>query len=161
MTKFERIARRLDSFRDEMINFQIKLASIPAIAPVNGGQGEGEKANFLLSFLQENGFENIEVIKAPDLDTPEGYRPNIVARIKGKSPRRTIWIMTHMDVVPPGDLAHWEGDPFKPWVKEGKIYGKKTSGPIFRSKAINMENAEFYLLDGTFLGALNQLHILS
>jgi len=124
MTKFEKIARRLDSFRDEMINFQIKLASIPAIAPVNGGQGEGEKANFLLSFLQENGFENIEVIKAPDLDTPEGYRPNIVARIRGKSSRRTIWIMTHMDVVPPGDLAQWEGDPFKPWVKEGKIYGR-------------------------------------
>ncbi|MCX7975045.1 MAG: M20 family metallo-hydrolase, partial [Candidatus Aminicenantes bacterium] len=70
------------------------------------------------------GFENIEVIKAPDLDTPDGYRPNIVAKIKGKSSKRTIWIMTHMDVVPPGDLSQWEGDPFKPWVKEGKIYGR-------------------------------------
>lgn len=124
MTKFEKIARRIDSFRDEMINFQIKLASVPAIAPVNGGQGEGEKARFLLNFLQENGFENIEVIKAPDLDTPEGYRPNVVARVRGKSSKRTIWIMTHMDIVPPGDLAQWEGDPFKPWVKEGKIYGR-------------------------------------
>jgi len=46
-------------------------------------------------------------------------------------------------------------------LNEGKIYGKKTSGPILRSKAVNMENAEFYLLDGTFLGALNQLHSLS
>ncbi len=147
MTKLARVFRRVESFRDEMTNFQIRLASIPAIAPVNGGKGEGEKANFLLGFLQENGFENIEVIKAPDLDTPEGYRPNILARYKGKSSRRTIWVMTHMDVVPPGDLAQWEGDPFKPWVKEGKIYGRGVEdnqqemvASLFALKAFRAEN---------------------
>ncbi len=46
-------------------------------------------------------------------------------------------------------------------LNERKIHGEKYSGPIFRSKAINMENAEFYLLDGTFLGILNQLRVLS
>jgi putative SbcD/Mre11-related phosphoesterase len=34
-------------------------------------------------------------------------------------------------------------------------------GPVLRSKAVNMENAEIYLLDGTFVGTLNQLRILS
>jgi len=34
-------------------------------------------------------------------------------------------------------------------------------GPVLRSKAVNMENAEIYLLDGTFLGTLNQLRTLS
>lgn len=34
-------------------------------------------------------------------------------------------------------------------------------GPVIRSKAVNMENAEIYLLDGTFLGTLNQLRTLS
>lgn len=34
-------------------------------------------------------------------------------------------------------------------------------GPVLRSKAVNMENAEMYLLDGTFLGTLNQLRTLS
>ncbi|MDI6805120.1 MAG: metallophosphoesterase [Candidatus Bathyarchaeia archaeon] len=34
-------------------------------------------------------------------------------------------------------------------------------GPILRSEAVNMENAETYLLDGTFLGTLNQLKTLS
>ncbi len=147
MTKLERIFRRLDSFRDEMINFQIRLASIPAIAPINGGRGEVEKANFLLGFLRENGLENIEVIKAPDLDVPEGYRPNIIARFKGKSSRRTIWVMTHMDVVPPGDLSQWEGDPFKPWVKEGRIYGRGVEdnqqemvASLFALKAFRAEN---------------------
>jgi len=45
-------------------------------------------------------------------------------------------------------------------LNEGKIYGGKTSGPIFRSEVVNMENAELYLLDGTFLGTSNQLRTL-
>jgi putative SbcD/Mre11-related phosphoesterase len=33
-------------------------------------------------------------------------------------------------------------------------------GPVLRSEAVDMKNAETYLLDGTFLGTLNQLQIL-
>jgi hypothetical protein len=41
MTELEKIFRKIDSFRDEMIDFQVKLCSIPAIAPSSGGEGEG------------------------------------------------------------------------------------------------------------------------
>jgi len=34
-------------------------------------------------------------------------------------------------------------------------------GPVLRLEAVDMENAETYLLDGTFLGTLNQLRLLS
>lgn len=34
-------------------------------------------------------------------------------------------------------------------------------GPVLRSEAVDMENAEAYLLDGTFLGTLSQLQTLS
>lgn len=34
-------------------------------------------------------------------------------------------------------------------------------GPVLRSEAVHVENAEVYLLDGTFLGNLNQLRSLS
>jgi putative SbcD/Mre11-related phosphoesterase len=37
--------------------------------------------------------------------------------------------------------------------------GEKIVGPILRTRAVDLENAEIYLLDGTFLGALNQLRI--
>jgi hypothetical protein len=33
-------------------------------------------------------------------------------------------------------------------------------GPVLRSEAVSIENAELYLLDGTFLGTLNQLRSL-
>lgn len=124
MDRMTKIAKRIDSFRDEMIDMQIKLCSYPAISPASGGEGEVNKAEFLLEFLQSNGFSDISVIKAPDLDAPAGYRPNILAVYKGKSSARTIWIMTHMDVVPPGELELWKGNPYKAWVEEGKIFGR-------------------------------------
>jgi succinyl-diaminopimelate desuccinylase len=124
MTTFDKITKRIDSFRDEMIDMQIKLCGIPAMSPQNGGEGEAQKAEVLLKFLKKNGFQHIEFIKAPDLDTPAGYRPNILAVHIGKNSSKTTWIMTHLDVVPPGELALWKGDPFKAWVEEGKIYGR-------------------------------------
>jgi hypothetical protein len=33
-------------------------------------------------------------------------------------------------------------------------------GPVLRSEAVGMKNAEAYLLDGTFLGTLEQLRTL-
>jgi hypothetical protein len=35
------------------------------------------------------------------------------------------------------------------------------AGPVLRSEAVDMKNAETYLLDGTFLGTLEQLRTLS
>jgi succinyl-diaminopimelate desuccinylase len=124
MTEQGKIAEKIDRFRDEMVDFQIKLCACPAISPSSGGEGEVQKAEILLDFLKKNGFSNIELLKAPDLDAPENYRPNVLALYKGKNSSKTIWIMTHMDIVPPGELAQWKGDPFKAWVEGGKIYGR-------------------------------------
>lgn len=124
MNKFDKISKRLDSFRDEMINLQIALCAVPAVSPSNGGEGEAKKANVLVNFLKAIKCENIDIIRAPDLDAPSGYRPNILAFFQGKNPSRTVWVMTHMDVVPPGDLSQWKGDPYKAWVEGGKIFGR-------------------------------------
>ena len=44
---------------------------------------------------------------------------------------------------------------------KGTARGEMVVGPVLRSKAVDIENAEAYLLDGTFLGTLNQLRTLS
>jgi succinyl-diaminopimelate desuccinylase len=121
---FARISKRIDSFRNDMIDMQIKLCALPAIAPASGGQGEGRKAEFLTKHLEHSGFTDIRLIKAPDLDCPDGFRPNILAFFKGKDHSKTIWIMTHTDIVPPGELSLWRGDPFKAWIEKGRIYGR-------------------------------------
>ena len=43
----------------------------------------------------------------------------------------------------------------------GNIKAKMVAGPVLRSEAVDMKNAEAYLLDGTFLGTLEQLRTLS
>jgi putative SbcD/Mre11-related phosphoesterase len=48
-------------------------------------------------------------------------------------------------------------------LNERKFAGKtdeRIMGPVLRSEAVDMKNAETYLLDGTFLGTLSQLQIL-
>jgi len=126
MTPFEQIARRIDSYRNDMINMQIAMCSLPAIAPSSGGDGETKKAEYLLEFLKSNGFQDVSLIKAPDLESPPGHRPNIMAYVKGKDSSRTMWVMTHLDIVPPGELSQWKGNPYKAWVEQGRIYGRGT-----------------------------------
>ena len=62
---FDRISKRIETYRDAMIDLQIALASIPAISPASGGVGEARKAEAILPFLRENGFANIERHQSP------------------------------------------------------------------------------------------------
>jgi succinyl-diaminopimelate desuccinylase len=121
---FERISRRIEQFRDEMVDLQIRLTAIPAIAPASGGEGEARKAEFLAGFLKEHGFRDISLIKAPDFDAPSGYRPNLLAYARGRSSARTNWVMTHTDIVPPGEMSLWKGHPYKAWIEKGRVYGR-------------------------------------
>jgi len=147
MTKLEKVISRIDTYRNEMVDMQIKLCSIPAIAPINGGDGETEKAEALLKILKGMEFDSIKVIKAPDINAPSGYRPNIIAFQKGESSAKTIWILTHIDVVPPGEPALWRGNPFKAYVESGKIFGRGVEdnqqdllASIYALKAFQKEN---------------------
>jgi len=45
--------------------------------------------------------------------------------------------------------------------KLGRVESEKIVGPVLRSESVDVENAETYLLDGTFLGTLSQLKILN
>jgi len=123
---FERIKRRIDSYKDEMVALQIALTAIPALAPENGGEGEEKKAHFLVQYLKEAGFKDVREYNAPDDRVPSGIRPNIVATLPGRNTEKTVWILTHTDVVPPGERAFWDRDPYEGYVKEGEVFGRGT-----------------------------------
>ncbi len=99
------------------------MLRIPSMGPENGGQGEKERAAFLKKVLEDWGFKEIEIIDAPDARVQTGVRPSVLAKIPGKN-KRTVWIVSHIDTVSPGDLVAWSSPPFQPEVREGKIFGR-------------------------------------
>ncbi|MFB3926170.1 MAG: M20 family metallo-hydrolase [Syntrophales bacterium] len=142
MTDYESIAKRIDSYRDDMIRLQTELTAIPAISPESGGDGESEKSSFLEARLRDMGFTDIRLINALDRRVSSGVRPNLVVTLRGRNPGKSTWILTHMDVVPPGELSFWSSDPYKARVDDGKIYGRGTEdnqqdmvASIFAAKA--------------------------
>ena len=100
------------------------MIACPAVSPSSDGMGEGEKAAYLLSVIKKMKFDEVVVINIPDPKAPTGVRPNLLAKYYGKNRNKTLWVMAHMDVVPAGDLALWNSDPFKAVVKGDKIYGR-------------------------------------
>jgi succinyl-diaminopimelate desuccinylase len=124
--KLDRLLGHIDNLESRMIEFQKKITAIPALSPVNGGEGEWDRAMYIKEFLLENNITDIQQIDAPDTGAKNGKRPNLVARIKGKSSKKTVWLMAHMDVVPEGELKLWETNPWNATVKDGRIYGRGT-----------------------------------
>ncbi|HUT85662.1 MAG TPA: M20 family metallo-hydrolase [Elusimicrobiales bacterium] len=119
-----KIFKKIDSQLDCAVKLQENLTAIAAIGPSNGGDGEFEKANYLESELKKLKFDEIKRIDAPDENVKSGVRPNLIARYKGENSDRTFWIMTHIDVVPAGNLELWKTDPFKVHREGNKLYGR-------------------------------------
>ena len=116
------ISRRIDELRDDMVSSMMELIPLGGIGPENGGDGEIRKAEFIERLAREMGLD-VERVDARDERVPSGIRPNIIVRYEGRG-ERDIWIVSHMDVVPPGE--GWSSDPFKPVIKDGRIYGRGT-----------------------------------
>jgi succinyl-diaminopimelate desuccinylase len=122
--EFQRISSEIENQKNEMVQALMELISVPAIAPENGGEGEYKKSEKLLQILAPIGFDKIEHVDAEDKRVPTGKRPNIIASIKGESAEK-LWIITHLDVVPSGEESLWTvTKPFKPTIKDGRIYGR-------------------------------------
>ena len=140
---YESISRRIDAYENAMIKMQYELTAIPAMSPDNGGDGEFEKVQHLLSCLHELKFPQALHINAPDDRVSAGIRPNLIVHIPGRNPTATVWILTHTDIVPPGEIGLWNGDPYKCHVIDGKIFGRGTEdnqqdliASIFAAKAV-------------------------
>lgn len=118
------IFKRIDEYRNEIIAFQSELTSRPALSPENGGTGEHEKAAYLKHKLEDMKPSILMEIKAPDARAQDGYRPNIISKWEHDKDKPVVWVLSHMDVVPPGDLSLWNSDPYKVKVDGEKIIGR-------------------------------------
>jgi succinyl-diaminopimelate desuccinylase len=132
----EKIFKFIDNSTDLAVELETKLCKYPAISPDSGGEGELDKCEFLSGWLKAHGISHLERYDAPDPRAKGGVRPNLVATIPGKddsekSPR--FWVMSHTDVVPPGEASFWGSDPWKAKVVEG---GKRSDGTALGKRII-------------------------
>jgi succinyl-diaminopimelate desuccinylase len=129
----EKIFSFIDGSADLAIELETALTAIPAISPDSGGEGELDKCLFLESWLRSQGITQLERYDAPDSRAKGGIRPNLVATIPGRAYGKAdgradgkadgradsgaadsrLWIISHIDVVPPGEAALWTSDPWK------------------------------------------------
>jgi len=125
MSVLKKVFQKIDGYRDEIITLQTELTSRVALGPKNKGTGEHEKARYLRDCLEALQPDDLQEIKAPDTQAEDGYRPNLVTRwYTGDKIGPTVWVLSHMDIVPPGDLSLWETDPYQIKVDGDKIIGR-------------------------------------
>ncbi|HBW21765.1 MAG: diaminopimelate aminotransferase [Elusimicrobia bacterium GWA2_56_46] len=120
----EKILKKIESYEAYAIELQKGLTAIPAISPSSGGEGEYDKAVYLEKELKKLKFDSIEWINAPHKEAKNGIRPNLIARYNGTKRGKTLWLMSHLDVVPPGELKLWKSDPYKLKVEGRNLIGR-------------------------------------
>jgi succinyl-diaminopimelate desuccinylase len=119
----------LDTQRDAVIELQRELVAIPALGPENSEDStnaEEPKAAFLDGYIRRLGLPDPEWINAPDERVVCGFRPNLLCRLPGEDTSRTLWVIGHTDVVPPGDPSLWASDPWTLRVEGDRMYGRGT-----------------------------------
>ena len=117
--------QEIERFKPEMIATMAELTRIPAVAPENGGDGETMKAEKLMQILERTNFDRVERFDKEDRRVSSKRRPNIVAYLNGEIVDDRLWIVTHLDVVPPGEETLWTiTKPFEPLVTNNRVYGR-------------------------------------
>ncbi|MDR3302419.1 MAG: M20 family metallo-hydrolase [Spirochaetaceae bacterium] len=107
------------------VELETELTKRPALSPDSGGEGELDKCEFLEGWLRAHGLGNLRRIDIPDSRAKGGVRPNLILTIEGKAEGGArLWIISHTDVVPPGEAKLWAGDPWTVVEKDGKLYGR-------------------------------------
>jgi succinyl-diaminopimelate desuccinylase len=118
---FGRASLWIDNARDEAITLQAELVRRNAVGPLSGGPGELEKADFLEAWMVAQGFAPVRRLTSMDNGI---QRPNLVSVLPGRDRSRCLWLMSHMDVVPPGDVSSWRSEPFVLRVEGDKLVGR-------------------------------------
>jgi succinyl-diaminopimelate desuccinylase len=123
--QYQSIFSEIERQKDKMAQTLMELIRVPAIAPENNGEGELRKTEKLVQILEVVGFDKIEHFDAEDERVPSKKRPNVIAYCYGENKAEKLWIISHLDVVPPGEESLWTiTKPFEPTIKEERIYGR-------------------------------------
>jgi acetylornithine deacetylase/succinyl-diaminopimelate desuccinylase-like protein len=112
--RMRKVFNYIDSQKDRYISELSKLLSLPSLSIEGTGMPEGAQA--VARLVESSGF------KATINRQEKGFP--IVTGFTGKTHGFRIGIYGHYDVFPSGDLSAWTSHPFKPEVRDGKLFAR-------------------------------------
>jgi acetylornithine deacetylase/succinyl-diaminopimelate desuccinylase-like protein len=96
-----------------------RLVRIPSVSSDPSARPDVESsADEVAALLSRAGLPEVEVVRA------DGGLPAVLARRPGPPGAPTVLLYAHHDVQPTGDPAAWEGAPFVPVERDGRLYGR-------------------------------------
>jgi len=95
------------------------LVRIPSISadPAHDGDVHAS-AGAVAALMEAAGLEHVRQA------TVDGSPPCVIGEWLHAPGRPTILLYAHHDVQPPGYVDRWSGDPFDPWERDGRLYGR-------------------------------------
>jgi succinyl-diaminopimelate desuccinylase len=114
--ELKEISEKVEVLRREVADVCSQLVQRPSQHPE--GKTDG-CVTYIKDYFDGLGIET-------EVYTLEEGKPNIVARIKGKSSSTIFWV-GHLDVVPEGKPENWTYPPYSGAIKDGMIYGRGSS----------------------------------
>jgi acetylornithine deacetylase len=130
------ISETVEEMREEIIDFTRALVQIPSVNHPPGGD-EGDCQRFITREWEAMGLD-VDVFNPDDVEDIVSHpaylegrdyadRPNVVGKHLGRRAGRSLLLISHVDVVPPGPLEQWWVSPWSGVVKDGKVYGRGSS----------------------------------
>ena len=126
----------------DALDLSLELIKFKSITPKSSGSLE-----YIEKILKNNKFSCYR------LEFGKGKIKNLYANFKGGN-GPNICFAGHTDVVPPGNIKEWKTDPFKPTIKNGKLYGRgasdmKTAIASFVIATLNFLEKKKFVFNGT------------
>ncbi len=151
----QKVCKRVKELEDELVEVLSGVVAINTADPP--GDNYDACAEFLSNYLKKMGAQ-VRIEQVPPESLPRHpetgkplSRPNVVGEIAGPGNGPVLHINGHYDVVPA--VGDWTFDPFKPELRDGKLYGRGTAdmkagivASMMTAKALKMENVN---LEGT------------
>lgn len=130
----EQVNTYLTDNRNRLLKRLNEFLAIPSVSTESKYKEDIQKAaQFIEDYLQEIGFEHVQ-------QKVTAGHPLVYAEYNGAGPEApTVLFYGHYDVQPVDPIELWESDPFKPEVRDGRLYARGASddkGQVFMHLAV-------------------------
>ena len=150
------VHQRLDATRADIVRLTQELVAFRSVNPRFMADPESSEESQVQDFLQTRLSKS--ELKLARWEKEAG-RPNLVALLRGSGGGNSLAFNGHIDVVPIGDLAGWDYDPWGSDIVAGKLYGRGTVD-MKAGVAAFIAATEAIIADGITLKGDLQLHIV-